>query len=115
MTKNEAYTKWKLLQFMTVDRGCAPPGGATAARLAAALAARWGFTEAAQESTRARPDWESRYSRAEAHAARRWHWEYRTCGKRRCRCMRAGLKHGPYRYAKQRKGRQVKSIYLGRK
>jgi hypothetical protein len=39
--------------------------------------------------------------------------EYRQCYKRNCRCMKGGAWHGPYRYAKQRRGAKVSSEYVG--
>lgn len=112
MDRAAAYRKWQTLARMTTARGCTPPEAATAARLAKALAGRWGFGGSTR-SYDLRRDFETRYRRAEGRAARRWAWEYRTCGKPTCHCYR-GHAHGPYKYAKRREGGTVRSIYLGR-
>jgi len=99
---------------MTVANSCTPHEAETAARLAAALAWRYGFEQ--RDTTRAyRPDFEERFARAEATAAVRFAWEYRRCGKSNCHCSRAGSdRHGPYKYGKRREGRKVRSIYYGK-
>lgn len=111
MTRESARKRWDALGRMTTARGCTAAEAATARRLAASLAARWGFGGAAPSASR--PAYEERYARAERHAARHFRWEYRACGKR-CSTCRNGAAHGPYKYAKQRDGRTVRSIYLGR-
>ncbi len=114
MTRDRARGKYHALCRMTIDRGCTPHEAATAARLAAALAQRFGFTREPSETTW-RPDFEARWTRAEARAVVRFSWEYRRCGKPRCHCAGVGgTKHGPYRYGKKREGRKVRSIYVGR-
>jgi hypothetical protein len=51
-------------------------------------------------------------------------WQFRTCGKPRCRCMRGGAPHGPYRYAYRKtdkarepgkKKRIYSSVYQGKR
>lgn len=113
MDRNKAHARWKALLNMTVARGCTPHEAEVAARLAKALASKWGFADT-PVTDRWREDFDARYERAEARAAMRYRWEYRTCGKARCRCMRGGAKHGPYKYGKVRSGRKVSSVYLGR-
>lgn len=99
---------------MTTARGCTVHEADTAHRLAAALAARFGFGNV-PPATHWRPDFEQRFERAEQRAAGRFAWEYRRCGKSRCWCARARRKtHGPYRYGKKRIGRKVVSLYIGR-
>lgn len=112
MDRTAAYRKWQTLARMTTARGCTPAEAATAARLAKVLAGKWGFGGSTR-SYDVPPGFSTRYQRAERRAARRWAWEYRTCGKPRCRCAH-GDKHGPYKYAKRRDGGTVRSIYLGR-
>lgn len=111
MDRAKAYRRWQSLGRMTTARGCTAAEAATARRLAASLAARWGFGGAAP--TPPRREYEARYERAERHAARHFLWEYRSCGKR-CSTCRNGAAHGPYKYAKVRTGRTVRSVYLGR-
>lgn len=113
MDTRTARSKWEALQRMTVERGCSIHEAATAKRLADALAKKYGFADT-PPTERWRPDFDTRYARAEKKAAARAGWEYRTCGKDRCRCMRGGAPHGPYRYAKRREGKTVRSIYMGR-
>lgn len=117
MTREEAQRKWNQLHKMTVERGCTQAEADTARRLAAALAARFGFGQRdseSQESPRSsRPNWDARYERAERKAARRWRWEYRRCGKKNCHCVN-DKGHGPYKYAKVRQGKTVRSIYVGK-
>src|SRR5258708_6980072 len=111
MTQEQAWTKYNALLRMTVDRGCTTHEAATAARIAAALAARFGFGDT-QPKSHHRPEWDDRFARAEKRAAIKWRWEYRRCGKGNCHCARGG-RHGPYKYGKKRKGRKVVSIYVG--
>jgi|SRR5579864_767014 len=113
MDRNKAQARWRALCNMTVASGCTVHEAEVAARLAKALASKWGFADT-PVSDRWRDDFDARYERAEARAAMRYAWEYRTCGKARCRCMRIGDKHGPYKYGKVRRGNHVYSIYLGR-
>jgi hypothetical protein len=114
MTRDEAHRKYKSLLNMTEARGCTSHEATTARRLAAALAQKWGFADP-NTGRSWRPDFDSRFARAEQHAAARWKWEYRRCGKKRCWCARAAAKtHGPYKYGKRREGRKVRSIYMGR-
>src|SRR5438552_12078775 len=110
MDRAAAYRKWQTLCRMTVERGCSQAEAEAAARLAARLATRW-LTDAGPTTPQA--DDETVYARAEQRAAQRWHWEYRRCGKPRCRCNDGHL-HGPYKYTKRREGQRVRSIYLGR-
>src|SRR5512145_1723890 len=107
-----AYRKWQQLRTMTTARGCTPAEASTAAKLAASLAAKWGFATPATPKTPS-VEYQQRYQRAEQRAGRRCGWEYRTCGKPRCRCAR-GFRHGPYKYEKRRVGATVRSIYRGR-
>jgi hypothetical protein len=114
MDRATAHRKWHALGRMTIEHGCTPAEEWTARRLRARLAAKWGFErEPARRTNRLDRDVANFY-RAERAAARRWRWEYRSCGKPRCRCMRRGQRHGPYKYAKQRDGATVRSVYLGR-
>lgn len=112
MDRDGAYRKWQALRRVTVANGATTHEAATAARLASVLASRFGFAD--QEPRQYREDFAPRYERAEARAARRWNWEYRQCYKPRCHCMKSDSPHGPYRYAKQRDGRTVRSVYIGR-
>lgn len=57
---------------------------------------------------------EAEFARREEEARKRFGWEYRSCGKRNCHCMKEGTKHGPYKYRKVRKGKTVTSIYGGK-
>jgi len=99
---------------MTVANGCTTHEAETAARLAAALAGRYGF-EQPHVARDWRPDFEQRFAHAEATAAVRFAWEYRRCGKANCHCSRAGSdRHGPYKYGKRREGRKVRSLYYGK-
>lgn len=100
---------------MTEARGCTKHEAATAARLAAALAKKWGFDNDPHQR-QWRPDFDSRFARAEQRAATRWAWEYRKCGKKRCHCATtaSGKGHGPYKYGKRREGLKVRSVYMGR-
>jgi hypothetical protein len=114
MTREDAKRKYDALRKMTVDRGCSKHEAATAARLAEQLARKWGFT-GAPAADNFRPNFDDRFSRAESRAARRHGWEYRRCGKTNCWCSATSKGgHGPYKYAKQRHGRKVVSIYIGR-
>lgn len=108
-----ARMKWRALQRMTVECGCSPHEAATAVRLADVLAKKYGLTD---DVARApwRKDFDARFSGAQAKAAHRYGWEFRTCGKARCHCMRGGAPHGPYKYRKERRGETVNSIYRGR-
>lgn len=114
MTREQAKRKFNALRNMTEARGCTKHEAATAAHLASTLAKKWGFGSAS--SQRWRPDFDSRFARAEQRAAARWNWEYRKCGKTNCHCSRAstGRGHGPYKYAKRREGAKVRSVYIGR-
>jgi len=47
-------------------------------------------------------------------ASRKWHWEYRKCGKSNCWCANDPKGHGPYKYSKKRTGKTVRTIYRGR-
>ena len=114
MTELVARRRYAALKRMTTARGCTPAEAATAARLAGVLAIRYGL-EDSPAAGQWRADFATRFARAERHAAIRFHWEYRHCGKRRCWCARRGAKgHGPYRYTKRRTGTTVRSIYWGR-
>jgi len=113
MDRNKAHARWKALCNMTVARGCTVHEAEVAARLAKALAAKFGFADA-PAADHWRGDFDSRYERAEARAAMHFKWEYRSCGKARCHCMKFGTKHGPYKYGKVRRGKHVASVYLGR-
>ena len=112
MDKHRAQARYNALRNMTVDRGCTAHEAATAARIAAVLARQYGLVEE-QPQAPARDEFDVRFARAEARAAYTYAWEYRTCGKRRCRCMRGGSPHGPYKYSKRRRGKKVVSIYRG--
>lgn len=114
MTHAQAKRKYDALLNMTAARGCTPHEAKSAARLAKALAKKYGFAAPASQ-TSWRPNFDERYARAEERAASRFGWEYRKCGKDNCHCARSRSKgHGPYRYAKRREGRTVRSIYMGR-
>lgn len=110
--RSKALRKWRALLNLTVQRGATMHEAAVAAKLAKALAAKFGFGNTDKRDFR--EDFASRFARAEQRAARRWAWEYRTCGKGRCHCMRGDGKHGPYKYGKKRTGRKVVSIYVGK-
>jgi hypothetical protein len=111
--RQAAYRKWKALLNLTVERGCTMHEADTAKRLADLMAKNYGFAREAEPEA-FRPDFDARWKRAEQRAAMRWRWEYRSCGKAACHCMRELTKHGPYKYGKVRKGRKVSSVYLGR-
>lgn len=113
MDRTKALARWRALCNMTVARGCTVHEAAVAKRLADALAKKFGFADT-PASDSFRPDFDKRYERAEARAATKFRWEYRTCGKMRCHCMKHGTKHGPYKYGKVRHGAKVSSVYLGR-
>lgn len=113
MDKAKAYTKWRALCNMTEARGCTKHEAETAKKFADVLAKKFGFADT-PTAERWRPDFDARYARAEAKAAMRYGWEYRRCWKARCRCMRGGAPHGPYKYGKVRRGNKVNSVYLGR-
>jgi len=99
---------------MTTSRGCTPHEASTAKRLAGQLGKKWGFT-GAFSSREYRPDFDSRFARAEQRAAQHFAWEYRRCGKPSCHCARSPRPpHGPYKYGKRREGRTVRSIYMGK-
>lgn len=99
-----------------------------AARAAREAAAREAARAAREAAARQRHPGAGAQARDDAHerdrqwwydynAARRtWHWEHRKCGDQNCWCSTApkGYGHGPYRYSKQRRGRKVNSVYLGR-
>jgi N-methylhydantoinase A/oxoprolinase/acetone carboxylase beta subunit len=136
VSREDALRKWNALRRMTTARGCSPHEAATAAAIAAGLARRWGFSRVAQDArARVVEDWGARVraaqdairraaaarAAAQAHAAereaaRKFGWEYRRCGKRRCWCASRPLHraHGPYRYRKVRRGRKVVSVYVGK-
>src|ERR1700730_8311134 len=111
MDRKKAEARYRALRNMTEARGCNPNEAAIAKRLADALQKKCGL-EDAPVSDSFRPDFDARWERAAAKAAMRWNWEYRTCGKARCRCMRGGSPHGPYKYGKVRRGATVCSVYL---
>lgn len=113
MDRKKAEARYRALRNMTEARGCSPNEAAIAKRLADALQKKFGLDDA-PVSDSFRPDFDLRWERAEQKAAMRYAWEYRSCGKRRCHCMRYGTKHGPYKYGKVRRGNSVNSIYLGR-
>jgi hypothetical protein len=114
MDRAAAWRKFQTLLRMTTGNGCQPHEADTAMRLARTLDARFGFGGTPVD-THWRPDFAERFARAEAAAARRFNWEYRRCGKRNCWCRRSRRKtHGPYRYAKERRGHTVVSIYIGK-
>ena len=122
MTETTARRRYEALGRMTVARGCTREEAATAARLRAELrrahpSCATGARRppaVAQDANRRRRAWsEGRWEARVREAAARFAWEYRTCGKRRCHCMHGGARHGPYRYAKRRRGRTVRSLYLG--
>ena len=114
MTREQARRKYDSLTRMTMARGCTSHEAETARRLAAALAARWGFDDS-RAAREWRQDFDARFARAEARAAIRFNWEYRRCGKKRCRCAASlATRHGPYKYGKKRTGRKVSSVYVGR-
>lgn len=114
MTKEEAKRKCDALRRMTVARGCTPHEAETARRLADQLAKKFGFASSAPQDTY-RPDFDSRFHRAENRAASRFSWEYRKCGKPNCHCARASSpSHGPYKYRKERDGKTVRSVYIGK-
>jgi hypothetical protein len=110
--RDSAFRKWRALCNITVERGATTHEATTAFRLARALAAKFGFSESRPADFR--PDFDHRYARAEARAARRWKWEYRQCYKPRCHCMKFHSPHGPYKYGKQRTGHTVRSVYMGK-
>jgi len=112
MDAQQARVRWQALLRMTVERGCTIHEAATAKRMADVLAKKFSFVHADTE-TKWRPDFDARYERAERKAAMRYVWEYRTCGKVRCRCMRGGRPHGPYKYGKRRVNGTPHSIYIG--
>lgn len=136
MTRDEAYTKWKRLAFMTVERGCFPGEAANAKTMRDRLGKMWGFEDAPprpkdgndfarrtweeyvrrsqarpqpKPSRREQHDWSQEYERAR----REFKWEERHCGKSNCWCASSKDGHGPYKYSKVRKGRRVYSIYVG--
>src|SRR5271156_4850291 len=100
-------------------------------RRAAQYQREWAKEHARREAVR-KADWERRqkeakereakrerdeaadYARREEEARIRFGWEYRSCGKPNCHCMKEGTKHGPYKYRKVRKGKTVTSIYGGK-
>lgn len=111
MTREQAKRKYDTLTRMTTANGCSSHEAATAKRLAATLAAKFGFDSKPHHS-QYRDDFSSRFARAEKRAAIRWNWEYRRCGKRNCHCAKGG-RHGPYKYSKRREGKKVVSVYIG--
>ena len=113
MDTQQARRKWDSLRRMTKERGCSEHEAATARRLADALAKKYGFADA-QPSTPFRQDFDTRFNRAAERAATRFRWEYRKCGKSTCWCARCAPGHGPYKYHKERDGKTVRSVYLGR-
>jgi hypothetical protein len=70
--------------------------------------------EAKERERRREREEQAEYARREQDAAKRFGWEYRSCGKPKCHCMKEGTKHGPYKYRKVRVGKTVKSIYGGK-
>lgn len=115
MNRTGAKRKIEALLRMTVERGCTKGEAATARRMAESLAAKWGFTIRPRTSGEKKPDYDERFREAEKKAAARWGWEYRSCGKKSCHCMRDGSKHGPYKYRKRRDGKKISSIYGGKR
>jgi len=112
MTREQAYSMWRSLKNMTVARGCTEPEAATAAKMRDRLDQAWGFSGG--EQVPPQPEVVNQFWSDLGKAAGNWKWEFRRCGKRNCHCMKGGHPHGPYRYAKQRHGRRVNSIYLGK-
>src|SRR5260370_20953026 len=112
MNQSQAQRKYDKLREIRGERGEGEHEAATAGRLALALARQYGLSDAAPGAP-AREEFDARFRRAEARAAYTYAWEYRTCGKPRCRCMRVGYRHGPYKYSKRREGKKVVSIYRG--
>lgn len=114
MTHDEAKRKYDALRRMTTARGCTTHEAATAQKLADALGKKFGFVEPPQTS-QYRPDFDSRFHRTEKRAAKHYGWEYRKCGKPNCWCaFSPAAGHGPYKYRKERRGRRVVSVYLGK-
>jgi hypothetical protein len=114
--RTTAHRKWSALRNMTTARGCSPDEAASAARLADALGKRWGFaSHPATESRWTATAYQSQaaWTAAYEQTAHTWGWEYRKCGKRNCHCVN-DQGHGPYRYRKQRTGKTVRSIYMGK-
>ena len=111
MTPEQARKKWNTLRNITVERGCSKHEAATAQRLARQLEQKYGLGSTKQHA-KYREGFEDRFKRAEKRAAVRWRWEYRQCGKC-CKCA-FGFPHGPYKYSKQRRGKKVVSIYIGK-
>lgn len=70
--------------------------------------------EAKDREARREREEAAEFKRREEEARKRFDWEYRSCGKRNCHCMKEGTKHGPYKYRKVRKGKTVTSIYGGK-
>ena len=112
MDRKKAGARYRALRNMTVARGCTKPEADVAKRLADALAKKFGFADT-PISNSWRPDFDIRWERTERRAAIKFRWEYRTCGKSACHCMRGYGKHGPYKYGKVRIGNKVNSIYYG--
>lgn len=104
MTQQQAFATWRHLANMTVARGCTAAEAETAARLREQIAAKYGLGRC-RERFAPEPD---------MTVGRRFRWEYRRCGQRKCWCRKAarGYGHGPYPYAKRRSGSHVRSIYL---
>lgn len=113
MDINRARRKWEALRNMTTERGCSAHEAASAKKLADVLAAKYGFNAPRAEQAW-RSSFDARFYRAERRAAIKWKWEYRRCSKSNCHCARGGNGHGPYKYAKRRTGKLVRSIYIGK-
>jgi uncharacterized protein DUF6788 len=86
------------LRRMDVAHGCTASEAASAREAIKRIEARVAQGEARTRVTR--------------EEIRRRGWEFRTCGKKACHCMRGGAAHGPYRYEKRRTGKKVSSIYM---
>jgi hypothetical protein len=116
----------QLLSRRTVARGSSPSTAAAAIAELRRIRARPGLTK---HATPAQLAWfdqmialstrelgEALKDRAARLHLKQAGWQFRTCGKPRCRCMRGGAPHGPYRYAyrktdKAREPGKKKRIY----
>jgi len=117
MNRTQAVRRYEALLRMTVARGCTQSEAATAKEIARRIAELWGLDSCATGSPAYRKTYAGdRVAQDERQAAKKYGWEYRRCGKRSCWCAGRPIRetHGPYRYAKQRRGRYVYSIYQGR-